>query len=54
MSWPLMRTLPELAPKKPAKMRRVVLLPAPLGPKKPTTSPRPTEKETSRTATTLP
>src|SRR5262245_19584984 len=35
-------------------MRMVVVLPAPFGPRKPTTSPLATLKETSRTASTSP
>ena len=34
-----MVALPEVAVRKPARMRMVVLLPAPLGPRKPTTCP---------------
>src|SRR5438270_738593 len=41
--------VPEVAVRKPARMRMVVVLPAPLGPRKPTTRPRGTSKETSGT-----
>ena len=39
---------------KPASMRIVVDLPAPFGPRKPTTSPRPTVKDTLSTAVKVP
>src|SRR6185295_15187111 len=42
---------PEVGGMKPVTMRIVVDLPAPLGPRKPSTSPRSTVKETSFTAT---
>src|SRR5438132_8958893 len=38
----------------PARMRRVVVLPAPFGPRKPTISPISTRKEMPRTASTAP
>src|SRR5437588_4998540 len=41
---------PEVGGMKPVIMRMVVDLPAPLGPRKPSTSPRSTQKETSFTA----
>ena len=47
---PQMRTMPEVAGRKPVRMRMVVLLPAPLGPRSPTISPRRTVKLTSFTA----
>ena len=40
MSWPAIRAEPSLGGRKPVSMRIVVVLPAPLGPRKPTTSPR--------------
>jgi hypothetical protein len=49
-SKPAMRAVPALGGMKPASMRMVVDLPAPLGPRKPTTSPRATVKLTSSTA----
>src|SRR5215217_2666576 len=45
-----MRAVPAVGGMKPASMRMVVDLPAPLGPRKPSTSPRSTVKETSSTA----
>src|SRR5690242_16218896 len=54
MSWPAMRTRPELAPRKPARMRSVVLFPAPFGPRNPTTSPLSTRNDTSLTASNGP
>jgi hypothetical protein len=54
MSWPQMRAVPAVGSMKPASMRMVVDLPAPLGPRKPTTSPLATEKLTSSTAVKLP
>src|SRR5262249_2590131 len=42
------------APRKPARMRRVVLFPAPFGPRKPTISPFWTLNDTSSTAVTAP
>ena len=54
MSWPPMRTLPLVAPKNPAKIRRVVDLPAPFGPRKPTILPAWTSNEISRTARSVP
>src|SRR6266850_6813296 len=38
----------------PARMRIVVVFPAPFGPRNPTISPRPTAKEMPRTASTVP
>ena len=45
-----MRAVPAVGGMKPANMRMVVDLPAPLGPRKPNTSPRSTVKDTSSTA----
>ena len=45
---------PEVAFTSPSSMRRVVVLPAPLGPRKPVTRPGTTVNETSWTATTEP
>ncbi len=53
-SWPAMVTVPAVGPRKPARTRSVVLLPAPLGPRKPTTSPLPISNDTSSTATCAP
>lgn len=50
MSKPAMVAVPLEGGKKPVSMRRVVVFPAPLGPRKPTISPFDTEKEMSRTA----
>src|SRR3954463_5801499 len=50
MSWPPMLTLPAEGGMKPVIMRMVVDLPAPLGPRKPSTSPRSTVKEMPSTA----
>ena len=49
-----MRAVPAVGIMKPASMRIVVDLPAPFGPRKPSTSPRPTLNETSSTAVKLP
>src|SRR5262245_34297735 len=49
-SWPPTLTLPEVGGMKPVIMRMVVDLPAPLGPRKPRTSPRATSKEMPSTA----
>jgi glycosyltransferase involved in cell wall biosynthesis len=43
-------SVPEVGGKMPAMMRIAVVLPAPLGPRKPTHSPSPTRNETSSTA----
>ena len=48
-----MSTRPLVAPRKPAQIRKVVDLPAPLGPSTPTTLPVDTSKLTPRTAWTL-
>src|SRR5882762_1879094 len=47
---PHTETLPALGGMKPVIMRMVVDLPAPLGPRNPSTSPVPTSKETPSTA----
>src|ERR1041385_746440 len=49
-SWPQTRTVPEVGARKPVIIFMVVDLPAPLGPRKPSTSPRLTENETLSTA----
>ena len=54
MSWPAITAVPFVGGRKPVSMRIVVVLPAPFGPRKPTTSPFPTENETSSTASTSP
>ena len=41
-SWPSMRIAPAVGVSKPATMRKVVVLPQPLGPRKETNSPRST------------
>src|SRR5918999_4479783 len=53
-SWPPTLTLPSLGGMKPVIMRMVVDLPAPLGPRKPSTSPRSTVNETPSTARLVP
>src|SRR5579859_3423072 len=50
MSAPQTTAVPELGARKPVIIFMVVDLPAPLGPRKPNTSPRFTERETSSTA----
>src|SRR3954463_11762049 len=50
ISWPPTVTVPEVAGMNPVTIRMVVDLPAPLGPRKPSTSPRSTVKEMSSTA----
>ena len=49
-SWPQMLAVPAVGVMNPASMRMVVVLPAPLGPRKPSTSPGLTSKLTSSTA----
>src|SRR5438270_12606515 len=49
-SWPLMATRPAVGLRRPATMRMVVVLPAPLGPRKPWISPAGTERLTPSTA----
>jgi len=44
ISWPKMVAVPEVGREIPVKMRMVVVLPAPLGPKNPKVSPTPMEK----------
>ena len=46
-SMPATRTLPAVAERNPVIIRIVVVLPAPLGPRKPSTSPSGTKNETS-------
>src|SRR5438045_94496 len=53
-SRPAMRSAPALGGKTPARIRIVVVLPAPLGPRKPTISPAATSKEMPRSASTAP
>jgi hypothetical protein len=53
-SKPLTRAAPEVGRTSVHSMLIVVLLPAPLGPRKPKTSPRPTVNDTLRTASTSP
>jgi len=50
ISWPKIVAIPEVGLDTPVKMRMVVVLPAPLGPKKPNVSPSPTEKLISLSA----
>src|SRR5690349_21225537 len=54
MSCPQMTAVPLLGARKPVIIFIVVDLPAPLGPRKPRTSPRPKSKDTSSTAVTGP
>lgn len=44
ISWPKIAAVPDVGLETPDKIRMVVVLPAPLGPKKPNVSPSPTEK----------
>ncbi len=53
-SMPSMCTSPDVGARKPVSMRSVVVLPAPLGPRKPTISPVSTRNDTSFTASLLP
>src|SRR5579885_3304615 len=53
-SMPSTRSCPEVTGDTQAIIRIVVVLPAPLGPRKPNTSPRPTLKSTPSTATRSP
>src|SRR6476620_4452470 len=53
-SWPAILAMPLVAGIYVVRMRMVVVLPAPLGPRKPTISPRATSKLMFRTATTGP
>ena len=54
MSWPAITAVPSVGGRKPVSMRMVVVLPAPFGPRKPTTSPLPIENVTASTALTSP
>src|SRR3982750_1172975 len=54
MEIPSIRASPEVGRRTPASMRRVVVLPAPSGPTRPNSSPRPTSKLTPATATRSP
>src|SRR5450631_1523000 len=54
MSMPSMRAVPEVGVSNPQSMRRVVVLPAPLAPRKPKISPRATAKLTLSTAVMTP
>ena len=49
-SWPQMLALPAVGVMNPASMRMVVVLPAPFGPRNPSTSPGFTWKVTASTA----
>ena len=51
MEWPQTRASPDVGEINPHNMLNVVLLPAPLGPKRPRHSPYPTEKQILSTAT---
>ena len=53
-SWPATRALPEVGRASVQSMLIVVVLPAPLGPRKPKTSPAATSKLTPRTASISP
>src|SRR3954453_14909965 len=53
-AWPPTRALPDVGLTSVQSMLMVVLLPAPLGPRKPNTSPGETAKDTPRTASTSP
>src|ERR1051325_4313903 len=54
MSWPQMNAVPEVGARKPVIIFIVVDLPAPLGPRKPSTSPSATAKDTPSTAVSGP
>src|SRR5436305_14755069 len=54
MEMPSIRASPEVGRRTPASMRRVVVLPAPSGPTRPNSSPRPTSKLTPATAVRSP
>src|ERR1700730_10487496 len=54
MSIPSMSAVPEVGTRRPQSMRRVVVFPAPLAPRKPKISPRATSKLTPSTAVTTP
>src|SRR5262245_6851332 len=53
-SWPLITTRPDVCCSNPAMTRMLVVLPAPLGPRKPWISPSPTSRLTPSTAVKLP
>ena len=54
MSIPLMRAMPLSGNRIPSRISTVVVLPAPLGPRMPKTSPRLTAKDTLSTARMVP
>src|SRR3954451_5243161 len=54
MEIPSIEASPEVGRSTPASMRRVVVLPAPSGPTRPNSSPRPTSKLTPATAVRSP
>src|SRR5258708_10343803 len=54
MSIPSIRAVPEVGVRSPQSIRSVVVLPAPLAPRKPKISPRATVKLTPSTAVTTP
>ena len=51
-SKPATVAVPDVGLRRVVRMRRVVVLPAPFGPRKPTTSPSSTSRSTPSTATT--
>src|SRR5689334_3111948 len=53
-SWPPMLTRPASGVSRPATRRKVVVLPAPVGPSSTTNSPSPIVSDRSRTASTVP
>src|SRR5215210_1811683 len=53
-SWPSTETLPAVRVRYPSRISTVVVLPAPLGPRRPKTSPRRTSKSMPRTASCSP
>ena len=53
-SWPATVAVPAVGVSSVVSIRSVVVLPAPLGPRKPTSSPGPTSRSTPRTASTDP
>src|SRR4051795_13715389 len=54
MEIPSIKASPEVGRRTPASMRRVVVLPAPSGPTRPNSSPRPTSKLNPATAVSSP
>ena len=54
MSWPATRAVPDVGRVSVVIMRTVVVLPAPLGPRRPSTVPSGTTKDTPSTATVSP